>query len=72
MQFSDTTFGTVKNGVLVLSGFATRVTVEMGALVVRDGIKGAEIERRFPRAGCPVSRLIAVQPEGIITFAGHE
>jgi CRISPR-associated endonuclease Cas1 len=69
MQFSDTNFGTVRNGVLVLSGFVIRVTVNMGALVVRDGIKGADVERRFPRAGCPVSRLIAVQPEGIITFA---
>ncbi len=69
MEFSDTNFGAVKNGVLVLSGFRIRVRVEAGALVVQDGIKGAEIERRFPRASCPVSRLIAVQPEGIITFA---
>src|SRR5438132_2201878 len=69
MQFADTTYGTVKNGVLVLSGYVTSVRMEMGCLVVKDGLRGTEIERRFPRASCPVSRLIAVRPEGGITFA---
>src|SRR5271166_24775 len=69
MQFSDTTFGTVKNGVLVVSGYLTRITVSMGSLVVRDGLHGAEIERSFTRASCRISRLIAVRPEGVITFS---
>ena len=69
MQFSDHTFGTVKSGVCVLSGFVTSVREELGHLVVRDGIKGAETERRYPRASCPISRLIAVRSEGYITLA---
>jgi CRISPR/Cas system-associated endonuclease Cas1 len=47
----------------------TRVTVSMGSLVVRDGLHGAEVERTFARASCPISRLIAVRPEGVITFS---
>jgi CRISPR-associated protein Cas1 len=69
MQFSDHVFGTVKNGVYVLSGFVTSVREELGHLVVRDGIKGADTERRYPRASCPISRLIAVRSEGYITLA---
>jgi CRISPR-associated protein Cas1 len=69
MQFSDHTFGKVKNGVCVLSGFVVSVREENGSLVVIDGIRGSEIERRFPRAACSVSRLIATRSEGYISLA---
>jgi CRISP-associated protein Cas1 len=68
MQFHDTVYGDVKNGVLVLSGYIANVTVEHEMLLVRDGIKGGVIERRFGRAHCPISRLISTQADGYISF----
>jgi CRISPR-associated protein Cas1 len=68
MQFHDTLYGDVKNGVLVLSGYIANVTVEHEMLIVRDGIKGGVIERRFGRANCPISRLISTQADGYISF----
>jgi CRISPR-associated endonuclease Cas1 len=68
MQFRDTLYGEVKNGVLVLSGYIANVTVEHEMLLVRDGIKGGIIERRFGRAHCPISRLISTQADGYISF----
>src|SRR5215469_11252727 len=69
MQFGDTLFGTVKNGVLVLSGYVSNVTVEHGSLLIRDGIKGSVVARQFGRAYCPISRLISTQSEGYISFS---
>lgn len=69
MQFGDTLFGTVKNGVLVLAGYVSNVTVEHGSLLIRDGIKGSVVERQFGRACCPISRLISTQSEGYISFS---
>jgi CRISPR-associated protein Cas1 len=69
MQFEDTLFGTVKNGVLVLAGYVSNVTVEHGSLLIRDGIKGSVVERQFGRAYCPISRLISTQSEGYISFS---
>jgi CRISPR-associated endonuclease Cas1 len=68
MQWQDHTFGDVRNGTLVLSGHRIRLTVELGHLIVRDGLAGAEIERRIPRAGCPISRVIATRDSGYITL----
>jgi CRISPR-associated protein Cas1 len=36
--------------------------------MIRDGIKGGEVERAFDRANCPISRLIATRPEGYLTL----
>jgi CRISPR-associated protein Cas1 len=69
MQPTDTLYGVIKNGVLTLSGYVISLREEMGCLLVRDGIKGAEIEYRFPRASCPFSRLMLVRSEGYITLA---
>lgn len=69
MQFTDTLYGAVKNGVLVLSGFVASVTVEHGSLVIKDGIKGNVVERTFGLARCPISRLISTQSEGFISFS---
>jgi len=66
MQFRDTIYGEVKNRVLVLSGYIANVTVEHEMLLVRDGIKGGIIERRFGRAHCPISRLISTKADGYI------
>jgi CRISPR-associated endonuclease Cas1 len=69
MQFGDTLYGAVKNGVLVLSGYIASVTTEHGSLVIKDGIKGNVAERTYSRAHCPISRIISTQTEGYISFS---
>jgi hypothetical protein len=69
MQPADTLYGVIKNGVLTLSGYVISIREDMGCLLVKDGIKGADIEHRFSRASCPFSRLIIVRAEGYVTLA---
>jgi CRISPR-associated endonuclease Cas1 len=69
MQPTDTLYAVIKNGVLTLSGYVISVREDMGCLLIKDGIKGAEIEHRFPRASCPFSRVMLVRSEGYITLA---
>lgn len=68
MEFFDGLYGTVKNGILVLSGYVAQVTVRNGTLHIRDGVGEAVTERSFSRAHCPIARLISTQSEGIISF----
>jgi hypothetical protein len=68
VQFTDALYGTVKNGVIVLSGYVASVTTEHGQLVIKDGIKGNVVERTYSRAHCPISRIISTQSEGYISF----
>jgi CRISP-associated protein Cas1 len=72
MQFHDTLYGTIKNGVCVLSGFVANVTVERGQLLIRDGIKGNVTERTFGKAHCPISRLVATQGHGYISLSAAQ
>jgi CRISPR-associated endonuclease Cas1 len=67
MQPSDVLWGVVKNGVLVLSGFSIGVTVKDGCLQVTDGVKGAEKVLVYPRASCPISRIIMLRGWGYIS-----
>lgn len=69
MQFGDTLYGVVKNGVLVLLGYVARVTVSNGVLHIQDGVGTEVTERTFNRSHCPISRLISTQVEGIISFS---
>jgi CRISPR/Cas system-associated endonuclease Cas1 len=68
MQFGDNTFGEIRNGVLVLSGYAVAIRVEDETLRLRDGFRNAVTELSFDRAHCPISRLISIQGGGYITF----
>src|SRR5271169_5610389 len=68
MHAEDHLYGTIKNGVIVLSGFNASVTVRNSCLFIRDGIKGATAEHSFGRAHCPVSRIISTQWGGVISF----
>src|SRR5438045_112157 len=69
LPWSDTLYGVVKNGVLTLSGYSISVREDNGFLLIRDGLKGrTELELRFPRASCPVSRLVVVRSEGYLTL----
>lgn len=68
MRFDDALYGTAKNGVITLAGYVASVTVEHGSLLIKDGLKGNVVERRFSRAACPITRLISTQSEGYISF----
>src|SRR5437764_4812072 len=69
LPWSDTLYGVIKNGVLTLSGYSISIREDNGTLLVKDGLKGrSEVERRFPRAFCPVSRLLVVRSEGYLTL----
>jgi CRISPR-associated endonuclease Cas1 len=69
LPWSDTLYGVIKNGVLTLSGYSISIREQNGTLVVKDGLKGrTEIERRYARAFCPVSRLLVVRSEGYLTL----
>jgi CRISPR-associated protein Cas1 len=71
--WSDNLYGVVKNGVLTLSGYSIAIREADGCLIVRDGLQGrSEIEMKFTRAACPISRLIVVRPDGYITFSAIE
>jgi CRISPR-associated endonuclease Cas1 len=83
MNFDDTLYGRVKNGVLTLSGNNASIRVDGGALVVSDGptlvasdfrglapsLEQRMITARFRRAGCPINRIVVTRPDGFITFA---
>ena len=88
LNSDDVLYGTIKNGVLTLSGDAPSIKVENGMLVVRDGphlvpddwprdrpVPPPE-ERmqtlRLPRAGCPIQHIVVSRPDGFITFAAIE
>lgn len=68
MHFADTLYGEIKNGVIVLDGYISNVTVEREMLLRRDGLKGSVVEKSFGRAHCPVSRIISTQNSGYISF----
>ena len=71
--WSDNLYGEIENGVLTLSGYSIVIREADGCLLVRDGLKGrSEIEMKFTRATCPISRLIIVRPDGYITFSAIE
>jgi CRISP-associated protein Cas1 len=69
MSPDDTLFGVVKNGVLTLNGYVTRVTVETGSLCIIDGYKNNETKLTFPRSNCAISRIISLNDAGYISFA---
>ena len=68
MQADDALYGTVKNGLIVLSGDQANITLKHGSLCIRDGIKGNIVENIYGRARCPVSRIISTQWSGYVSF----
>src|SRR5580704_8295125 len=56
--------------ILVLEGYDTRLYVERGHLVTRDGFanEGKIRETRFPRGRCAVERIVVRAPGGTITM----
>jgi CRISPR-associated protein Cas1 len=79
----DTLYGRIKNRVLTISGNNSSIRVDGGYLVVSDGphtvptnhgdqalsLKERMVTHRFPRADCPINRIVVTRPDGFITFA---
>src|SRR4051794_41020583 len=58
----------IKDGILVLSGYGLRVAVERGQLVVADGIGSDRRHGRLSRATCGLKRLVVLGHAGTISF----
>src|SRR5580692_1647856 len=60
--------------VLVLEGYDTRLYVERGHLVTRDGFanEGKIRETRFPRGRCAVERIVVRAPGGTVSMAAMD
>ena len=59
----------VKNGLMVLSGYAIQLFVDSGFLVVRDGFGRQRRESKFSKATCRIKRVVVLGNKGSITFA---
>src|ERR1700737_2072384 len=59
---------TPRSGVLVLSGYALRVAIERGHLVVEDGAGTTRRSGRFPRIGSGIKRVVAVGHSGTVSL----
>lgn len=59
---------TVRNGVLVLSGYGLRLTVKRRHLLVADGICDERRSARFARATAGLKRLVILGHSGFITL----
>jgi CRISPR-associated endonuclease Cas1 len=58
----------IRNGVLVLSGYGLRVTVERGHLVCADGYCDVRRRLRLHRATCGLRRLVLLGVSGFVTL----
>lgn len=58
-----------KSGVLTLSGYGIRVTVDHGHLLAEDGIGGDRRQYRLPRVGHGLNRLIIIGADGYVSLA---
>jgi len=57
-----------RNGVLVLTGYGVRVTVERGHLTVKDGRGSERREARFSRASRNLKRLVVIGHTGSVSL----
>jgi len=70
MRDDDTSrFGVVRNGVLTLSGYGCRLSVERGALRVQDGIADTRVDIHYQRVTCGISRVVITGHEGEISLS---
>jgi CRISPR-associated endonuclease Cas1 len=58
----------VRDGVVSLSGFGLRVSVDKAHLILADGIGNKRREGRFARATCGIRRLVIRSNAGFITL----
>jgi CRISPR-associated protein Cas1 len=60
---------TSKHGVLTLSGFGTRVTMQSGHLAIEDGTASERRVLRLPRVGHGLKRLVIIGSDGVVSLA---
>lgn len=58
----------VRHGVLVLSGYGIRLSVERGHLAVEDGVGSTRRRERFPRVDERLKRVVVIGRAGMITL----
>src|SRR5215470_9495291 len=56
-------------GVLTLSGYGIRVSVDRGHLLIEDGIGAQRRRGRFPRVGHDLKRIVVIGAEGSVSLA---
>jgi CRISPR-associated endonuclease Cas1 len=69
MRPDDHLFGQVKNGVLVLGGVVSSITVKGMELYICDGYRNENVKLQFSRSACPISRIISVRDAGHFSYA---
>src|SRR5579859_570381 len=58
-----------RNGVLILSGYGIKVTVNSGHLFLEDGIGSDRHCWRLPRVGHRLNRLVVIGSDGIVSLS---
>ena len=59
---------TPRNGIIVLSGYGVRVSVDRGHLVLSDNLMGERREGRLSRATAKLKRLVVLGHTGMVTL----
>src|SRR5438309_1630181 len=57
-----------KSGVLVLSGYAIRITMQAGHLAIEDGAGPERRKFRLPRVSHGLKRIVVIGSDGFATF----
>lgn len=60
---------TPRHGMITLFGYGTKVYVERGHLVLKDGIANLRREARVSRVGHGLRRLVVIGSDGMVSFA---
>ena len=60
---------TFRHGVVTLFGYGIQVRVDRGHLLLEDGIGTDRWQRRFPRVGHGLKRLIVIGSDGMVSLA---
>src|SRR5438552_795634 len=58
-----------KHGVLTLSGYGIRVTMQAGHLQIEDGIGPERRKSRLPRVNHRLARLVCISEDGFVTLS---
>jgi CRISPR-associated endonuclease Cas1 len=65
---SDSSYPTLVGGCLMVDGYSIRIAVERGHLTISDGAGRERRDRRFPKVGHGIKRLIILGHSGTISL----
>jgi CRISPR-associated endonuclease Cas1 len=57
-----------RHGVVTVSGYGIQVRVDRGHLLIEDGIGTDRCQRRFPRVGHGLKRLVVIGSDGMVSL----